>query len=1431
MRALHELWLKDQSIAFAATLLGDGPHLLRHLRRACVEIVIGGLDAVREGNVSDSTLSLVRTIAADYRQPESLADAEFADAGQLAEQITKVVELADKELARRERGTREYLNRVLVSHAVYVLKRPHVSAEKFLKWLHRSSRKATPGLDAILEHLANDGLGLWGRIEKLLEDSRNPHLQTRDRLDSIDDLFAMILESAGWKADVVAPWWARICLGYRSSMFCWPLLVYTPENAGDPESIEPDVSQQRGVSLPVALFLLPDGKSSHKPSGNNMWGQQVWFKHVLSKRTAMRAEEPKFVPAEGDIPAHMGKSHFGWTRNWAQAFQVGLDVAKKLWTTQNGRLRYSDAAAAERLQTSSLNVDLAAASVIVDSVYGRVSEHEWRQVARYKSYFVASDRSAEAYWVQCALGLLLPAHEVPLGICTGVIDYADGEFEMKEVGGLLAKLKYANRSGTPRVVVPGDRSEYIDDDDEPAEAEETVSRFLDNLADGKSSKTTEVNFCRTARAAADAMQASGWRRTEFLRLPDLQRSFSSNQRRLFIRDALRDAQLSKHLKQRDVGWYRSGRTWRDGETRDLAELDHFLLSDKDKSVKYASRAQIRNCFPMHLFEGADVAVGKWLAWKDNQVRTGELASGYRGPGLGVLALRTAKGDNEARLWAALAEILDVDEAWWDRFQWSDLPECAEMLAELLGNQRADPKIGTGSAPDVLVIFDDAELTRTRTNRIFPQHFNKQFYDLLNPRHPGNDKFDHLDKALKKLGVGGMQHATRIIVVYGEEPEPTATELNILSDEDQRALERLALFRFGCSQQSAFSIINHLQGGEEPASWRDVQEILGRLIKAKVLRKSRHMLFVPENVRAKLLGHPLQNDPEAHLHAAKALCPILQPSGFFIAANRDRQLEPEMVLEASWHLERAYSLVPGRFRYQFSRNALFRDSEVSDAQALLTYLRTSPDLDTIKKLRVNNNTSREAIELCFELEEKKFQHSGKYFSAASLGLMIETIGWHCEYQEVSKEEAEKFCSEIAARVEATLQRLPGPASAVDAQYRRRLLRFLFSRQVYAMRTLNAPLSDPRLTGSQMYLDKSIVEALEPDFLEHSGESLERLDDYPIAHKYWECMWKDQESFSTRERSTFAYAAARTNLGRSGSGTTVRDAWVQPWIAYFGLARVGEIDRNQMADPLTTWNAIFGLSEDEASMFGRRVLDLRRHALKTKSGWKEAWIKNINEATLNVWQFLAHPSGSERLYGNPVAHALKFLRSIASQETLPFFHLLANCDSSWICAWPKIMQQHPDTWNYCARTSNPAVADEWRTLARAVVGSSAGWIVMLSSLKSSEDENWRLDCVRSWLFAVETLGGLHLTHSDPENLIQYDRVETSRQCLKDLHDGIRAAEDVLAQRNEKGFALFGHRRKCFLTILSQIRDLRPENPSTARERHKSGRTVSLNATPAT
>jgi hypothetical protein len=1409
---LVDHWLRDQSIAFAATLLGEyEPTMFEPRQWACAKLLSENMTTIQSGIVSDSTVSLVSTIDPLFFDEEFLLAGGFRDLGEVAPLLGTAVSAARDELRKRDAISAKGLNRVLISHSVYVLKRRNMPAVKFLKWLHRAAPGAVPGMQKVLTGLHNTGPEIIELLESALAASRDPDQQTRDRLDEIDNFFELVLRAAGSESDKVHPWWSRICMAYRSSLFCWPLLTEGSSDQSDERKAtnEPEVElgsepTGRGLSLPISLFLLEDGKSSWRNSANS-YGQKIWFKYKLSKAEEELRDEPRFRAIEDDIPAHMSGFRFGFTQQWWNAFAIGVDVAKKLWSSQNGRLRFADAQAAQRKRESSLNVDLRAACDIVESVYSLVPEKKWAELERRYQFFTVADRSAEAYWVQCVLGLLLPAREVPMGLCTGRIEYLQGEFEMQDVGGIVSKLEYANRAGVPRVVIPGDRREFYDTD-QKVEVRDDVKAFLERLEAYGSMKTFEVNFARTARAAADAMQPSGWRRANFMRTVGFQRSFGHHQRRLFLRDSLNDDKLKRKLKKKEVDWYNDHRKWFDIETKQLEQLDSVILSGANRSVKYVYGNQLMGKVPGVSIEET---LGKWVAWSDNKVRNGE-DTGYRGPGLGVLTLRTAEGDHEIRLWSALAELLDADDAWWERFQWSDLPQSAKLLAQLLCNQRADPSISVGSAPDLLIVFDDAGMTQTRTNMVFPNNFHHQFFDLLNPRHPENRKPDFLDAALKQHGEGALDHPTRIIVVL----EGNEAEADVESHEfdlgDREILERLAIFRFGCSRQAAYSMVNFRREAGKTLSWKEFELAVDRLIKDRLLTSGRNTLYVPVSARQMIGDLNLSDDPEAHQHAAQALCPILHPRGVRISGNRDRQLEPENVLEAAWHLQRAYSLVPRRFRPRgFNRGS---KPTVSDSQALLTLLRSAPDWDTVVRLRNSAQTLDDGLALSLELFEAQRALTGNEPRSTTLGLYIETLGWRYKFNQQKQDEIDRLADEIVSIVDHALEALRSE-DVTPTEWRRRL-RHLFSRQVFALRMLGLPLNDSRMTAPKSYIDNAVSEITGKDFMSSLGEDFEGLLDYPISYDFWRCMWSDgkderwpNKTLTLAERSTYAFAAARANLVRRRPGKAVARPWDEPWIAYLVLTRPEEIAPAQLAGPLMTWWEVYGDTSENALDFGRRVLDMQQHARppRRNQGWKEDWSRSVLGASSNLWSYVTHPETECRLVGPPVAPALRLINVLALQETITAFQFMNTSGRYWLKHWHRLVLTAPGKgWPAPADQTFGFVADEWAALGRAVVGHKVGWISMLADLKTLPDDSVRLSRVMNWLHAYEATGIDQLHDDDPEKLTEKaQRMPLVADFLRTRDHARSNARAILdLSTNGKPWLEEGHFRDLFSEIVSSL-----------------------------
>lgn len=1448
---LTELWLKDQAIAFASTLLGTFDPFSDVRMLACARYIADNLAVVPVEMLTDSTLLLLSTISDDYHDYFTLDHLEETrlkafSAGPI--HLGPLAAVAGNELARRDTVAAGDLNRVLISHAVYLLKRPHLSALKFLKWLNRAAPKAVPGIKTILADLQRPGSTRGLKVENALDGSRNTDAQTRDRLEEVDALHALLLEAAGSKRHRAESWLTRICIAYRSSLFCWPLLTEgaeEEEDASEHDTTEGQTRQRavRGLSFPISIFVFEDGESAIP----NPRGQKVWLKYKLA-RVEERAgkKEPRFQPASDRRPAHLGSFRFGFSPEWWYAFQTGLDVAKKLWASQNGRLRFADADAAERKLHASLNVDLRATCDIVESVFSVLPDAAWARLPFDKRFFTVGGRSAEAYWVQCVLSLLLPGGDVPMGVCTGKIDYKEGEFEMGNVAGIAAKLEYANRAGFPRVVVSGDSREYfgeesLDEDEvggESADPPETsppdtiadivdsefdemdpvkaeLKAFLERLDEDRSQKTIEVNFARTARAAADAMQPSGWRRTDFLRTPEFQRKFSRTQRRLYLRDALRGRQQA-HLKRSEVDEYHRS-PWRVHEENCLKKLDHLLSSRTGRKVVHIKRADVERTYPGLT---VDEALGKWAAWKDGQVRTGE-GIGYRGPGLGVMTLRSAAGDTETRLWAALAEMLDAGEGWWESFQWADLPAAADLLAQLLCNQRADPNISLGSAPDLLVIFDDAGFATRRTNAIFPSEFHHQFIDLLNPRHSSNRKPDYLDEALKRSDGGGRDLGTRIVILLAEEQQPESVKQNAeVASEDRALLERLSIFRFGCSRHAGYAMANF---DVEPAAWlnwKDFEQTVQRLIVAKFIFASRADLFLTPMGR-QAVGRPKIFDDRwqlarAHRHAALALCPILHAQGALTSTNRDRQLEPANVLEATWHLKEANDHVPWRFRnFWWIKDGV---PSVPDSQALLTFLRTSPDWDTVISLRRNNRTWQDSVELCRELLDKQKLALGREPPSPSVGLTIETFGRYykntfSEIEFLEKDALDAKVSEIVAMVDNAVGNLRND-NLTRSEWQRRM-RQLFSNQLFALRMLGLPLTDPRIAGARSYVDNAVAEILEPDFLERLGDGREGLDDFPISQVCWRTLWSDgkdesapNKTLSFFERSRYAYAAARSNLSRSRPGCRLTAPWDEPWIAYFKMTRPDIVAPNQIAAPLQTWWDVYGQNYGDSRAFGGRALDKDMHAGRYKKDakwlWKEKWLTDLGDACANLWNYVTHRDDARRLTGAPVAPALRLIDVLGMQETLTAWRFLRGCDLYWFRQWPKLVLSAPGTaWPNPAHQSYGFVAEAWSTLGCAVVGHKAGWIAMLANLSNLSDHNSRHHQVMNWLRAYQAIGGTELRDADPEDLVSKAwGMPLVASFLKARRTAISNVQALLALRNGSGHLLRGEDRDLFNQVLHML-----------------------------
>jgi hypothetical protein len=378
--------------------------------------------------------------------------------------------------------------------------------------------------------------------------------------------------------------------------------------------------------------------------------------------------------------------------------------------------------------------------------------------------------------------------------------------------------------------------------------------------------------------------------------------------------------------------------------------------------------------------------------------------------------------------------------------------------------------------------------------------------------------------------------------------------------------------------------------------------------------------------------------------------------------------------------------------------------------------------------------------------------------------------------------------------------------------RRRLRHLLSRQLFALRMLGLPLDSPVLAPARSYIDTAVSEVLKPGFLEGLGTGREGLGDFPISQDCWRMLWSDGNRGSTPnrtltliQRSRYAYAAARSSLSKNRSDGSGRDAWDEPWIAYFTQTRPEDIEPKQIVAPLNAWWSEYGFSEEASQAFGGRVLNMQPHAQQKKNAqWQERWLGELGETSGNLWRYVTHIDPTKQLVGPPVAAALRIIASIALRESLPAWRFVNQAGPNWLNYWPRFVLSSPDgSWPASIANSSDFVASEWRAFGGAVVGHKASWIAMLASLSDMRNDDARLARVRDWLRAYEALARPQLHDADPENLVRNaQKLPLTADFLKASELASLNSRNLLTLRNDRGYALYGYYGDLFMDLRDQL-----------------------------
>jgi hypothetical protein len=1131
MRTLYDRWKQDQVVAFSANeLLSDAQGTVVPIVARAGQLIEAAKPLLRE--LSESTISLIAAIpSGDIRNPPYPAP--------LAYDIRETIALAEADLAKMRRPDNSVNFSVLATNSLTLFRQDHLGLVDFLEWAGRASgRCAAPELGwhgpiwiRMAECLASSGQ--LGELDALLSTARSATARMDRRIRAANELFSRVNAACSFEdaTEVIPPAWSRLCLGLLSSMFCWPLMV-----AGT-------AGVTIGVSLPVNAFLSTDGAS------------KVWF------RADHRRYRPKEATSDSPVARYgLNPGRLCWDRNWQMSFNTGLAAAKELWKGQNGRL-VSDRQKNDKL-TCSLVVDLTQACEIVDAVFQSCDD---------ATGFELQGFSAEVYICQVALGLLLPEAATPVGVATGRIYKDEGLFRIGDVGGIDAKLNFANNTGRFSLVVLPD-------------TEATKTRVASAVALMQEGKFVEVNHCATARSAADAMQTSGWRRAHFFRAPAVQRSFYAMLYRLFASanssgdESAQQFDATEFLAIEDLGSSSHDRVsgLSANKLERLSQLSKILTSSWN-SVKYAPTGML-----------TEAELGEWLAWVDHRARSGTEAG--RGAGMGILCVRTSDGDKDMRLWASIFDILTVNPRLWTQFQWANLEQAAAVLAKVLNNFSVDPSISYSAPPDLLVVIDDAGLTQGATNTIFPEDFRGQFFDLLNPREASCPA--HLYDALQSLDESrsAVLGSTRLIVLYPQREvmertltastdSETPADCDAESQKDRELLERLSIFRYSFTSQSAAVVLNH--GREAKLEWQQVKTLLDGWHREHKVFRHRGRYHIRRTLARRLRDGAFLRDPTAHLAAAKSLAPIIQPRKLFLASNRDRSMEPEELSEAVWHLRQAKSLAQPRQKSLWS--------ELQVGLGALTFLRPDPDWDTVRELlRTGSSTYRQAYVLAKKLiaVEKAWcsgrPHSSRY------ALAINTIGRYGKasgdrvVQLTLLQEAKNLFEEARAAMNASGYGESPPQTAK-----------LLSEYAFCLRANGAEDSPfvVDLTAAEQQIEEIVLPML--------GNVYLKADEAPLSRDWFKGRWQDSNA-----PVTHCTKFARIACDFFG------ETWDEPWLALMAMSSPDDFATEQMAAVLTDWQRAYDAVEFGTRIRGMIVSDRVSNAVK--------------RAALHLYQFLTHPS---------------------------------------------------------------------------------------------------------------------------------------------------------------------------------------------------------------
>jgi len=653
-------------------------------------------------------------------------------------------------------------------------------------------------------------------------------------------------------------------------LFCWPLFVF------------PSRDGELGIALPLAVdvnLAQAESESRHQVVSRgdsafniNFRGRdgQTWYEHLHHARYAgrllwLRAHGNAGTAFRQQVMDHQAVYDFRW---------ASLIASGAIGAQEDRRLPLVGGSAAPYLSQVVLARLLGKNWFLSSAVSGIIGER------------VVDDETKEE----------------------------DRDFWLKTPGGIGAKVRhFFDTRIFERIVLPDDKAvtrivSEVRARTRISPVDQEGATFADDA---------EVLFASKLSNVADIVQVEGWRKTAFVRCPE----------------------VAWHLYGIDApGPLPANDPAVADVLESLASNANCLLSLDNVSPIVVASALIRVNQRIHL---------------DNQPNSP--------PGLSWCVVRAIREEQDSKFWRMLWRLIGAPLTEYELFRASpNEAVAARRLANALNQFGPTDTRPSHRAPDVIVLVGTEMFAEGMKSNKAPLARPLAIQPLLSRFSKANSLRVSQDR--EKPAISCCIGPVRIVLLTESSLAGDEVQLHGLSEQERGALEVLATFRFGFSQYMAAPLLS-----ERGVSVSNVREWLFRLVECGALRLAMGQFHIPMSVKMRLeSSHPTDMGDQARRHAAAGigLAPY-SVTAPLPALAFDAAFLPENVVEAEVHLVTAYDLY-GKLQNHHEQNAMR-----TGLQRLCRFA-TLPHWGTVDRLN-RSKLGRDAYELACELMENWRRH--------------------------------------------------------------------------------------------------------------------------------------------------------------------------------------------------------------------------------------------------------------------------------------------------------------------------------------------------------------------------------------------------------------------------------------------------------------------------